>query len=113
MTDADGPEYLGPETVRLPSAVRRLDEQRRRWRRGERPRVEACLDGAERPGADELLDLIYNEVLLREEDGERPQLGEYLRRFPELSCQLRAQFEVDQAIRATPPAARAPAGYEI
>ncbi len=31
---------------------------------------------------DELLDLIYNEVVLREEDGESPELDEYLRRFP-------------------------------
>ena len=47
----------------------------------------------------ELLDLVYNEVLLREEDGESPQLGEYLARFPGHAEALRAQFEVHEALR--------------
>ena len=34
------------------------------------------------PGADSLLDLIYNEIVVREEIGERPALDEYLERYP-------------------------------
>src|SRR5262249_13652256 len=30
--------------------------------------------------------------------GQRPELDEYLRRFPHLSAELRAQFEVEQAL---------------
>ncbi len=49
-----------------------------------------------------VLDLIYNEIVLREETGESPPLEEYLRRFPELAAELRLQFEVEQAIESTP-----------
>lgn len=41
-----------------------------------------------------LLDLIYNEVFLRECAGESPRLEEYLERFPTFAEQLRNQFEV-------------------
>src|SRR5271156_2028882 len=40
-----------------------------------------------------LLDLIYNEVVLREQRGEAPTLSEYMRRFPELSTAIKDQFE--------------------
>ena len=46
-----------------------------------------------------LLDLIYNEVVLREEDGESPQLEEYLDRFPGHDDALRAQFDVHLLLR--------------
>jgi hypothetical protein len=75
-------------------------EQRRHWERGERILVEAYL--AEHPalGGDPeaLLDLIYSEILLREEAGETPQLEEYQRRFPALAIPLRDQFEVHRAL---------------
>jgi WD40 repeat protein len=45
-----------------------------------------------------VLDLIYNEIILREEIGQRPQLDDYLARFPALSEPLKLQFEVDQAL---------------
>jgi serine/threonine-protein kinase len=96
-----------------------LDEQRRRWRQGERVHVETYLE--QQPALvsarEIVLDLIYNEVLLREEDGERPRLEEYVRRFPLLADELALQFEVDRALDV-PALAGAPArcsvpGYEI
>jgi serine/threonine-protein kinase len=53
-----------------------------------------------RDDADALLDLIYNEVFLRERRGEAPGRDEYLRRFPHLAAPLAAQFDVHQAIAA-------------
>jgi serine/threonine-protein kinase len=77
-----------------------LADQRQRWQRSERVRVEdyAARDPRVRADVEALLQLIYNEVLLREERGEQPQLAEYLERFPEVAEPLRLQFEVDQAI---------------
>lgn len=45
------------------------------------------------------LDLIYQEVLLREELNERPVVQEYIARFPTLAEELRLQFALDEAIR--------------
>jgi serine/threonine-protein kinase len=44
------------------------------------------------------LELIYQEVLLREELGEAPGLAEYQTRFPQFAAQLQALFEVHQVI---------------
>src|SRR5262249_14904012 len=95
-----------------------LAEQRERWRRGERLPVEIYLQRPPgQPFADEqLLDLIYNEILLREEDGTRPQLDEYLGRFPQVASQLRLQFEVCIAIHGKELSRAAPLilpGYEV
>jgi serine/threonine protein kinase len=80
-----------------------LSEQQQRWQQGERLPVEAFL--VEHPALesdpDALLHLIYNEVLLREEVGEAPQLEEYQRRFPKLAEQLGEQFEVHRALSFT------------
>src|SRR5262249_49619885 len=58
--------------------------------------VETYLE--DRPGlrddAEAVLDLIYNEIMLRERNGEKPALDDYLRRFPHLTPQLRLQFNV-------------------
>ena len=84
---------------------RLLDEQRERWRRGERVLVEALLAphpvlADDREG---LLDLIWNEVDLRALDGETPKLEEYRQRFPHLSQELSHHFEVYEAAgQATP-----------
>jgi WD40 repeat protein len=73
--------------------------------------VEAYLDEHPGLGGDGtlVLDLVYNEVLLREERAESPRLEEYLRRFPQHEDSLRRQFAVhlglpDSAL-APPPAA--------
>jgi eukaryotic-like serine/threonine-protein kinase len=79
-----------------------LDEQRRRWRQGERVLVENILTRLPALRADRaiVLDLIYNEIVLREQDGERARQEEYLRRFPHLSQELTLQFEVDRFLNA-------------
>jgi tetratricopeptide (TPR) repeat protein len=75
-------------------------DQHRRWRRGEHVPVEAYLRRVTALGddAEALLDLIYSEVLLREEAGERPHAAEYVRRFPALEGSLRLQFELHGAV---------------
>jgi serine/threonine-protein kinase len=49
-----------------------------------------------------VLDLIYNEVVLRKEAGESPRLEEYLRRFPHLAEPLELQFELEGAFWPEP-----------
>jgi serine/threonine protein kinase len=79
------------------------DEQRSRWQRGEHILVEELL--REHPGiknnSEALLELLYNEVLLREQDGESPTLAEYVERFPHLAGPLKDQFEVHQVLEST------------
>jgi tRNA A-37 threonylcarbamoyl transferase component Bud32 len=77
-----------------------LVRQREAWKRGERPGVEALLSEHPHLAGDDdaVLDLIYNETLLREEHGPPATLEEFLRRFPRLEAALRVQFEVDQAL---------------
>ncbi|WP_165252108.1 serine/threonine-protein kinase [Paludisphaera soli] len=87
------------------TATRLVQDHRERWRRGERLRVEAYLERRGRPRVEpvDLLDLVYNEFLLREEDGETPPMQEYLDRFPDHADELRAQFEVHEALRLSRP----------
>src|SRR6516165_2483203 len=67
--------------------------QRRAWRRGECTPVEDYL--AQQPSlcddVEAVLDLIYQEVMLREQAGESPRLEEYTSRFPHLGSQLALQ----------------------
>src|SRR5262245_51135236 len=80
------------------------------WQRGDRVRLEDLLVRYPHLADDHnaVLDLIYNEVVLREAAGEKPVLADYLTRFPHLGDDLRLQFEVDQALTIdnlpTPPA---------
>jgi serine/threonine protein kinase/tetratricopeptide (TPR) repeat protein len=126
-----GPASYG-RTRRLPAAVL-LDDQNHRWRQGCRVRVEEYLERtpALRDDPEALLDLIYNEVRLREKGGETPQLEEYVARFPDLEELLAVQFEVHRAmrpgealsdvsvdggaglVREAPAAVPAIAGYEV
>lgn len=88
--------------MREPGSITELRlDQCRRWQQGEPVRVEDYLKQQAnlRSDADGLLDLIYNEIFLREQQGDEPQLEEYLRRFPEFESQLRVQFEVHQMIQ--------------
>lgn len=77
-------------------------EQRRRWQAGERPVAESFLN--QHPtlklDLDCALELVYHEVLLREQQGESPRLDEYLARFPSLQEQLTSLFEVHGAIES-------------
>lgn len=79
-----------------------LAEQGRRWRAGTPAAVEECLERYPelRANPEAILDLIYNEVLLRTERGETPRLDEYTGRFPALADALGPIFEVHQAVES-------------
>lgn len=84
-----------PNTVQSALSIA-LQDQRERWDSGERPPLEeyfAALHDFELE-REELVDLVYQEVLLRELRGERPTLDEYRSRFPDLTSELSTQFEV-------------------
>src|SRR4051794_34777711 len=107
MSHADERE-TGPGETRPGAAPGRdarlaglLAEQRRRWESGDRVPAEAYLDRELllRGDGEGVLDLIYNEVLLRQGLGESPGLDEYVRRFPQLRAELEAQFAVEEGIR--------------
>jgi hypothetical protein len=86
------------EEVRLARLL--CADQRARWHLGERVRVEAYLE--QNPGLHDdpegLLDLIYNEVVLRQQGGEAPGLAEYLHRFGGFEEPLRLLFEVHHVL---------------
>jgi serine/threonine-protein kinase len=75
-------------------------DQRQRWQRGDRVLVEAYLDRYPvlREEPEHLLDLIYNEMVLREDAGATPQYAEYRERFPHLDEELRLLFEVHEVL---------------
>jgi serine/threonine-protein kinase len=74
-------------------------DQRRCWRQGQRLRLEEYLQRYPALATDEeaVLDLLDNELALREEAGEHPAEEEYFQRFPHLAEPLRRWF----AMRAT------------
>jgi hypothetical protein len=97
------------------SGVLRLDDLRDRqcqaWQRGERLLVEMLIAEVLPPLADnELLELIYAEVMLRAERGEACQIEEYAQRFPQFAGQLQRLFAIHQALESPssdqPPANR-------
>ena len=76
-----------------------LDRQSHSWRCGSRVSVEELLDGSPvRHDPEAQLDLIYNEIVLREERGEHPRAEEYLPRYPHLRNDLELHFEVHRAL---------------
>ena len=81
------------------------DDQVRRWESNQRVFVEAYLQHlpALADAQDALLDLIYGEVLLREQAGDKPHPDEYLKRFPAHAATLNRQFAV-HAVFAPPSA---------
>jgi hypothetical protein len=87
-----------------------LADQRRKAALGASFRAEAYCEThpALRGDAETLLDLIYNEIVLREGRGETPGLSEYVERFPDLAGPLADLFEVHRAIDAA--ATRAASG---
>jgi serine/threonine-protein kinase len=90
-----------PEKGPLASLRAVLQDQRERWQQGERVPVEAYLARAAWLLEDDeaQLDLIYQEILLRDQASEPgPGLQEYLERFPHLAQPLRAQFAVEHAL---------------
>jgi serine/threonine protein kinase len=84
-----------------PSIASLLADQRSRWAGGDCVVVEAYLRQypALLTNTEGVLDLIYNEVYLREQKGETPCREEYIRRFPQLAGPINEQFDVHQAIQ--------------
>ena len=77
-----------------------LDRQKQAWLDGSRPSVEELISDSSLPGDPEvLLDLLYNEIVLREELGENPSLEDYVLRYPQLHEDLKIHFEVHCAMR--------------
>jgi eukaryotic-like serine/threonine-protein kinase len=77
-------------------------EQRRQWLRGERLFVEAIFERHPEllaiPAC--ALELLYSEMVLREEAGDITTLDEYVRRFPCFASQLPPLFEVHRALES-------------
>src|ERR1700733_3121133 len=75
-------------------------DQRERWHRGDKTRVETYVEKYPELRSDEklLLDFICAEYSLRDEYGEAPALAEYIESFPQLAPQLEILFEVLAAI---------------
>jgi WD40 repeat protein len=71
------------------------------WQRGERVSVETLLQ--HHPlllqDTEAVLDLIYQELILREQSGERPGPAEYVERFPAFQAEILVQFQVHSAAR--------------
>lgn len=87
-----------------------LIEQQRRWHAGDHVRVEALLSDVDIQalGPEAVLDVIYSEVLLREdllqEDLTVDAMEqEYLDRFPEFSKLVSRQFQVHRALQSSDP----------
>lgn len=80
-----------------------LVEQQQAWLSKRRKSVEEIVEAndlGERPEV--ILDLIYNEILLREDDGEEPTEAEYAERFPALVDAITRQFQVHRALTPAP-----------
>ncbi len=77
-------------------------ESRRRWLAGDRVPVEDLLDQNPRllADAERALELVYSEVLFREELGEAAEVEEYARRFPAFAEGLAALFDVHRALES-------------
>src|SRR5262245_57926427 len=76
------------------------EAQARAWQAGERVLVETLLEQHRAVAADTeaILDLIYHEVILREQAGEKPTPDEYQKRFPQLAEAIKDQFDVHEAV---------------
>lgn len=89
---------MSPELHHLPDAV--FDEQRRSWLAGERRDAEYFLrESGHEVDPESLLDLLYHEILLKEELGISSSVDEYSDRYPELADELALHFEVHRAVR--------------
>src|SRR5262249_36863604 len=99
-----GPTPAGPAEPKRPLLGLLLADQRQRWRGGDPGPGGAYPEGHPELGADTavILDLIYQEILLRQERGEAPQAEEYQRRFPQWAEELALQLAVDRALQPEP-----------
>src|SRR5258708_16572485 len=89
----------GDVTLKIVTSDAMLRDHRSRWKRGDSIGVEAYLElhPAWKVDTERILELIYNEGVLREEAGESPQLDEYVPRFPDHADPLAARFHLHPA----------------
>jgi serine/threonine protein kinase len=87
-----------------------LGLQAREWDGGRGPRLAHYLERfpALRTDPKVLLDLVFQEVVLREQAGERPGMEDYLTLLPELADDLRVLFTLDGVINPRPDTVVAP-----
>jgi WD40 repeat protein len=97
-----------------PKVAALCQDQCGRWGRGDRKLIEAYLadDPALEKDAEALLDLLLNEVLLREKSGGAPAVEEYQRRFPHhakaVGDLLALHRALDEALPPSVPPAESP-----
>jgi eukaryotic-like serine/threonine-protein kinase len=81
-----------------------LRDQAERWAAGDRVPAEFYVDRHPTLCDDpRLIDLVYNEIILRERAGETPRIGEFQRRFPQIAADLQIQWELDGELLTAPP----------
>ena len=92
----------GSKSESMQKIDRLIAEQRQRWGNDDCISVESLMTGKAWLDNDQglLLDLIYSEILLREDRLESPTEEEYRSRFPQLQVELQRQFQVHRAIQA-------------
>jgi len=92
---------------RLAAVLR--EDQRQRWRAGQPTFAESYLDRFPqlRADFDGAVDLIFNEFLLLEKNGQVPSVDDYLRRFPEYADVLTAQVGLHRAMMEEGPSGTA------
>lgn len=77
-----------------------LDRQRDAWLAGARPSIDELLSGTNFHDDPEIqLDLLYNEIVIKEELGLEATLQECVERFPHLQEQLQLHFEIHHAMK--------------
>jgi len=73
-----------------------LRDQAARWAAGERVPAEYYVDQHPTLSDDpRLIDLVYNEIILRERAGDTLHIDEFQRRFPQIASELQIQWELD------------------
>ncbi|MBL8813531.1 MAG: protein kinase [Planctomycetaceae bacterium] len=104
-TAGTGPERLNESihslSVSLNDRIETLAGQlRSKWQAGKRVPVETLgpLFDLVAQHEEQLLDLIYHEILLREEFGETPKLDDFVQRFPKHTERLQRLFAIHGAI---------------
>lgn len=93
---------LEPDTL-LEMLLLQLDDS---WEQGAPLPLESLIQQAppNELAEDDVLQLIYSEIDLRSQHGERPLLSEYVRRFPKYGDRLQRLFEIHFAFENELPA---------
>src|SRR5262249_17905570 len=103
-------QEFGPLSPSVLAAVVRMD-QRRRWKSGPGgdptaidPVAPVAVEGYFKQfpelGSDTeiAIDLIFNEYMIRNQAGQKPEMDDYLRRFPDHAATLKDQIDLYRAL---------------